>query len=46
METEERLSRLEEKLAAHDRLIARLIAFARETKKGRILLAMLGVDDL
>jgi hypothetical protein len=43
MDTEERLSRLEAKLAEYDGLIARLKAYARLTPTGRILLKTLGL---
>ena len=42
MDTDERLSKLEEKLAEYDKLIARLKAYARLTPTGRILLKVLG----
>jgi uncharacterized coiled-coil protein SlyX len=43
METEERISALETKLAAYDVVIGRLIAYARTTIKGRLLLRALGL---
>lgn len=43
METEERLSKLEEKLAEYDKLIDRLKQFARLSPTGRALLKVLGV---
>jgi hypothetical protein len=43
METEERLTALEAKLAAYDTLVGRLIAFARTSAKGRLLLKALGL---
>jgi hypothetical protein len=44
MDTEERLSALERKLEAYDRLTARLTAYARLTPTGRMLLKVLGVS--
>lgn len=43
MDTEERISALEERLAAYDTLAGRLIAFARTTARGRLLLKALGL---
>jgi uncharacterized coiled-coil protein SlyX len=43
-DTEERLSKLEEKLAEYDRLIAGLKAYARLTPAGRVLLKALGAS--
>lgn len=43
MDTDERLSALEQKLADYDALVERLVAFARTTPKGRVVLALLGV---
>lgn len=42
MDTEERLSRLEAKLAEYDRLIGALTAYARLTPVGRLLLKIVG----
>jgi len=44
MTTDERLSLLERKLAEHDRLIAKLVAYAKLTPGGRLLLKALGVS--
>lgn len=41
MNTEERLSRLEEKMAEHETLIAKLKAYAALTPTGRMLLKIL-----
>lgn len=43
MDTEERLTKLEAKLAEYDRLITALKAYAKLTPTGRILLKVLGV---
>lgn len=43
METDERLSALEKRLEAYDTLVGRLIAFARTSAKGRLLLKALGL---
>jgi uncharacterized coiled-coil protein SlyX len=43
VDTDERLTALERKLAEHDTLIARLVAFARLTPKGRMILRALGL---
>lgn len=42
MNTEERLSRLEEKMAEYETLIAKLKAYAALTPAGRMLLKVLG----
>jgi hypothetical protein len=42
--TEERLSRLEAKLAEHENLIAKLKAYAVLTPAGRMLLKVLGAS--
>jgi uncharacterized coiled-coil protein SlyX len=42
--TEERLSRLEAKLAEHEGLIAKLKAYALLTPAGRVLLKALGAS--
>jgi hypothetical protein len=44
MDTEERVTLLEQKLADHDRLIGKLIAYARLTPSGRMILALLGIS--
>ena len=44
MDTDERLSRLESRLAEYDRLISALKAYARLTAGGRLLLKSLGVS--
>lgn len=44
MDTDERLSMLEGRLAEHDRLIARLKAYARLFPSGRVLLKALGLS--
>lgn len=44
MDTDERLSALERKLEAYDRLIAKLTAYARLTQGGRALLKVLGLS--
>jgi uncharacterized coiled-coil protein SlyX len=44
MTTEERLTRLEEKLAEHDAIIVRLTDCARLTPTGRMILKILGVQ--
>jgi hypothetical protein len=43
VDTEERLSSLEAKLAAHDELIGKLIKFAGLTPGGRYILKTLGI---
>jgi hypothetical protein len=43
MDTDERISRLEERLAAYDTLVGRLITFARTSAKGRLFLKALGL---
>lgn len=43
MDTEERLSRIESRLAEHDRLIERLISYAKLTPAGRVVLKVLGL---
>jgi hypothetical protein len=43
MDTDERLSALEAKLAAHDELIGKLIKFAGLTPGGRYILKSLGI---
>lgn len=43
MDTDERISALEARLAEYDRLISRLIAYARLHPSGRLMLKMLGV---
>lgn len=43
MDTEERLSRIESRLAEHDRLIERLINYAKLTPAGRVVLKVLGL---
>jgi hypothetical protein len=42
MDTEERLTELEAKLAEYDRLLERLKAYARLTPTGRLMLKVLG----
>lgn len=42
MDTEERLSQIETKLAEYERLIERLKAYARLTPTGRMFLKVLG----
>ena len=44
MDTEERISLIEKKIETYDNLVARLVAYAGTTKKGRLLLAVLGVS--
>lgn len=44
MDTDERLSRLESRLAEHESLIQKLIMFAQLTPKGRFILKVLGVE--
>jgi hypothetical protein len=43
MDTDERLSKLEQRLDEYERLIERLKAYARLTPTGRVLLKVLGV---
>jgi hypothetical protein len=43
MDTDERIAVLEQRLAAYDTLVGKLIAYARTTTKGKIMLAMLGL---
>jgi uncharacterized coiled-coil protein SlyX len=43
VDTDERLSRLESRLAEHDDLIAKLIVYAQLTPAGRMILKILGV---
>ena len=43
MDTDERLSRLESKLAEHDDLIQKLVIYAQLTPTGRMILKILGV---
>jgi uncharacterized coiled-coil protein SlyX len=43
MNTEERLSALEEKQAEHEALIAKLAAYARLTPAGRVILKVIGL---
>lgn len=43
MDNEERLAVLEKKVAAYDTLIVQLVAYARTTPKGRLMLRMLGI---
>lgn len=42
MDTDERIALLEQKVATYDTLIAKLVAYAQTTAKGRILLKLLG----
>lgn len=44
METDERVAALEAKIAEHDRLIARLIAVAKLTPAGRVVLKAAGLS--
>jgi hypothetical protein len=44
MDTDERIALLEQKLAGHEKLIARLIAYGRLTPRGRQLLKILGIS--
>lgn len=41
--TQERLTELERRIAAYDSLVAKLIAHARTTAKGRFMLMLLGL---
>lgn len=43
MDTEQRLSALERKLAEHEQLIAKLAAYAKLTPTGRTALKLLGL---
>ena len=43
MDTDERIAALERRLAEYDTLIGRLIAYARLTKGGRLLLKAVGL---
>lgn len=43
METDERISALERRIAEYDTLVGRLIAYARSTAKGRLFLKVLGL---
>jgi uncharacterized coiled-coil protein SlyX len=43
MDTDQRLERLEKRLAELDALLARLVAVARAHPAGRVLLKMLGL---
>jgi uncharacterized coiled-coil protein SlyX len=44
MQTDERITALEERLAQYDALIAKLRAYARLTTTGRVLLKALGIS--
>jgi hypothetical protein len=43
MDSDERIALLEKKVSEHDKLIAKLVAYARLTPTGRMLLKALGV---
>jgi hypothetical protein len=43
MDTDERLSSLEERLEKYDRLVQKLVAFARLSPAGRLVLKGLGL---
>lgn len=43
MDTDERIAALELKVATHETLILKLVAYAQTTAKGRLLLKMLGL---
>jgi uncharacterized coiled-coil protein SlyX len=43
MQTDERITALEQRIAEHDALIAKLKAYARRTAAGRGLLKALGI---
>lgn len=43
MDTEERVALLEKRLAEHDRLIQKLVAIAKLTPAGRMLLKAVGL---
>lgn len=42
MDAEERIALLEQKVAAHESLIMKLVAYAQTTPKGRLMLKLLG----
>jgi hypothetical protein len=44
MDTDERLSQLEQLVGQHEHLIAKLIAYAKLTAGGRLLLKALGIS--
>jgi hypothetical protein len=43
MDNDERLALLESKVAAHETLICKLVAYAQTTAKGRLVLKLLGL---
>ena len=44
MDTDERISELERKLAFYDSLVNRLVAYAKLSPKGRLMLKFLGIS--
>lgn len=44
MDNDERLALLEEKVAQHESMIVLLVAYARTTAKGRMVLKLLGIS--
>ena len=44
MDNDERLALLEKKVAEHESLIVLLVAYARTTAKGRMVLKLLGIS--
>ncbi len=44
MDSDERLALLEKKVAQHESLIVLLVAYARTTPKGRMMLKLLGIS--
>ena len=44
MDTDERIALLEKKVAEHESLVVLLVAYARATAKGRLMLKLLGLS--
>lgn len=44
MDTDERIALLEKKVAEHESLVVLLVAYARTTAKGRLMLKLLGLS--
>lgn len=45
MDTDERIALLEKRLEAYDKLVAKLLVFAKTTKSGRMLLRVIGAEE-